>query len=295
VVEPRSRRPWARRAWQFLRFTFVKAWRDGLPLEASALAYTTLLSLVPLLAAFLFVGERVFREYPLQILSVLSHVLPYSEAAILGAIREFLEQAQLIRGPALAGFLAVALYAVAHIEKTLNRIWQVPTGPIWGRWGRRLLTRVSIFVVVPLALGALFSFLILLRNQGRLQETWWGEVLPFAATASALTLLYWVVPNTRVRLSAAIAGSIPAAAAFDLLRRFFRLYLEAFPAMSLVYGGFALAILFMMSIQVSWLMVLLGAEIAYAVQHFPQIGGSDPEAAAPAPPSAHEPKPEAET
>jgi membrane protein len=171
----------------------------------------------------------------------------------------------------------------------------VPTGPIWGRWGRRLLTRVSIFVVVPLALGALFSFLILLRNQGRLQETWWGEVLPFAATASALTLLYWVVPNTRVRLSAAIAGSIPAAAAFDLLRRFFRLYLEAFPAMSLVYGGFALAILFMMSIQVSWLMVLLGAEIAYAVQHFPQIGGSDPEAAAPAPPSAHEPKPEAET
>jgi uncharacterized BrkB/YihY/UPF0761 family membrane protein len=93
VVKARPRRPWARRAWQFLRFTFVKAWRDALGLEASALAYTTLLSLIPLLAAFLFVGERVFRQYPLQILSVLSHVLPYSEAAILGAIREFLEQA----------------------------------------------------------------------------------------------------------------------------------------------------------------------------------------------------------
>jgi membrane protein len=271
VVDPRSRPEFARRAWQFLRFTFVKAWRDALPLEASALAYTTLLSLVPLLAAFLFVGERVFREYPLQILSVLSHVLPYSEAAILGAIREFLEQAQLIRGPALAGFLAVALFAVAHVEKTFNRIWQVPTGPIWGRWGRRVLTRVSIFIVVPLAVGALFSLLLLLRRQGRLQESWWGEVLPIAATTLALTILYWVVPNTRVRLSAALAGALPTAAAFDLLRRFFRLYLEAFPAMSLVYGGFALAILFMMSIQVSWLMVLLGAEVAYAAQHFPQI------------------------
>jgi len=294
VVKARPRRPWARRAWQFLRFTFVKAWRDALGLEASALAYTTLLSLIPLLAAFLFVGERVFRQYPLQILSVLSHVLPYSEAAILGAIREFLEQAQLIRGPALAGFMAIALFAVAHVEKTLNRIWQVPTGPVWGGWGRRLLTRVSIFVVVPLAVGGLFSFLILLRNQGRLQETWWGQVLPFAATAIALTLLYWLVPNTRVHLSAALAGSLPAAAAFDLLRRFFRLYLEAFPAMSLVYGGFALAILFMMSIQVSWLMVLLGAEVAYAVQHFPQIESQAPEAVL-APDSAHEPKPEAET
>ena len=87
-------------------------------------------------------------------------------------------------------------------------------------------------------------------------------------------------------------GSLPTALAFELLRRFFRLYLEAFPAMSLVYGGFALAILFMVSIQVSWLLVLLGAEVAYAVQHFPQIEAA---AALPPPAPADEIKPEAET
>jgi membrane protein len=286
-----------RRVAQFVRFTLVKTWRDTLSVEASALAYTTLLSFVPLLAAFLFVGEQVFREYPLQILSVLSHVLPYSEAAILGAIHDFLDQAQLIRGPALVGFLGVSLFAVAHVEKTLNRIWQVPTG---GRWGRRLLTRVGIFLFVPLLLGGLVSLLVLLRQQGRLQETVWGQILPYCATAATLTLLYWLVPHTRVHLGAAVAGSLPTAFAFELLRRFFRLYLDAFPAMSLVYGGFALAILFMISIQVSWLLVLLGAEVAYAVQHFPQIEAA---AALPAPPlntaegtaPADEIKPEAET
>ncbi len=277
VTDPPPPSRW-RRVAQFVRFILVKAWRDTLAVEASALAYTTLLSFVPLLAAFLFVGEQVFQEYPLQILSVLSHVLPYSEAAILGAIHDFLEQAHLIRGPALLGFLGIALFAVAEVEKTLNRIWQVPTG---GRWGRRLLTRVGLFVFVPLLLGSLVSLLLLMRQQGRLQESAWGQILPYAATAATLTLLYWLVPHTRVRLSAAIAGSLPTALAFELLRWFFRLYLEAFPAMSLVYGGFALAILFMVSVQVSWLLVLLGAEVAYAVQHFPQIEAA---AALPAPP-----------
>jgi membrane protein len=289
VVKAGAPATWPRRAWQFLHFTLVKAWRDTLPLEASALAYTTLLAFVPLLAAFLFVGERVFREYPLQILSVLGHVLPYSEAAIMGAIHDFLQQAQKIRGPALASFLGVALFAVAHVEKTLNRIWQVPTARFWGR---RALVRVSLFLFVPLAIGMLVSFLLLLRQQGRLQESWWAQVLPFVTTAASLTLLYWVVPNTRVHFRAACAGSVPTALAIDVLRRFFRLYLEAFPAMSLVYGGFALAILFMISIQISWLLVLLGAEVAYAVQHFPEIPALE---AAQTPPAPEPPKPEAET
>jgi membrane protein len=290
VVAAGSTAQRARRAWQFVRFTLAKAWRDTLPLEASALAYTTLLSFVPLLAAFLFVGERFFREYPLQILSVLGQVLPYSEVAILGAIRDFLDQAQQIRGPALASFLAVALFAVAHVEKTLNRIWQVPTARFWGR---RALVRVSLFLFVPLAIGGLVSLLLLLRQQGRLQESWWAQVLPFVTTAASLTLLYWVVPNTRVHFGAACAGSVPSAISIDLLRRFLRLYLEAFPAMSIVYGGFALAILFMISIQISWLLVLLGAEVAYAVQHFPQIEAL---AAATSQAAAEpQPKPEAET
>ena len=253
------------------------------------MSFSAARSIVPLLAAFLFVGERVFREYPLQILSVLGHVLPYSEAAIMGAIHDFLQQAQKIRGPALASFLGVALFAVAHVEKTLNRIWQVPTARFWGR---RALVRVSLFLFVPLAIGMLVSFLLLLRQQGRLQESWWAQVLPFVTTAASLTLLYWVVPNTRVHFRAACAGSVPTALAIDVLRRFFRLYLEAFPAMSLVYGGFALAILFMISIQISWLLVLLGAEVAYAVQHFPEIPALE---AAQTPPAPEPPKPEAET
>ena len=69
-------------AWIFLRLATGKAFQDGIALTASALAFVTLLSLIPLLAVFSFIGARAFQAYQEQALDVLVQVLPYSESAL---------------------------------------------------------------------------------------------------------------------------------------------------------------------------------------------------------------------
>ena len=258
-----------RAAGRFVLLTLRKSLRDSIGLEASALAFGTVLSFVPLLAAFLVVGEQVFVEYRAQVLALLRAVLPYSEATLLGYIQDFLTQAETLRGLGLAGFVAVTLAIFAGIESTLNRVWNVSRRrPL----GVRIYSFVMLLVWGPLLIGATYSALLLLRRRPAfarlLEESLFLQALPFLATLLGLTMLYWRVPHTRVRFRAALAGGAAAAAMLELLRLGVARDLEIFPGLSLVYGSFALALLFMASIQAAWLIVLLGSEVSYTAQHF---------------------------
>ena len=136
----------------------------------------------------------------------------------------------------------------------------------------RVVSRLVLFLWGPLLIGAAYSALALLRQgpafERLFQESLVLQSIPFVATLVGLTMLYWRVPNARVRFTAALAGGLVATILLEVLRRSFRLYLEAVPAMSLVYGAFALALLFMASIDLGWLTVLVGGEVAYTAQHF---------------------------
>jgi membrane protein len=258
-----------RAAGRFVLLTLRKSLRDAIGVEASALAFGTVLSFVPLLAAFLFVGERVFAEYRAQVLAVLRAVLPYPETTLLGYIRDFLTQAETLRGLGLLGFVAVSLATFAGIESTLNRIWNVShRRPL----GVRLYSFVMLLVWGPLLIGATHSTLLVLGRRPAfarlLAESPFLQALPFLATLLGLSMLYWRVPYTRVRFRAALAGGVAAAVLLELLRLGIARYLEIFPLLSLVYGSFALALLFMISIDAAWLIVLLGSEVSYTTQHF---------------------------
>jgi membrane protein len=243
--------------------------QHAIAVEAAALAFSTVLALIPLLAAFLFIGKKVFDEYPQRILNILREVLPYSETALLGHISDFLVQAEAIRGPGMVGFVVVALIAFSSVEDTLNRIWNVDTS-------RSLRVRAgSLFLLLlfgPLLIGAVYSVLIVLRArpafEAVFEQSWLLQSLPFFVTWFGLTMLYWLVPHAPVRFRCALAGGFSAALLLEFLRRGFHLYLEAFPGMSLVYGGFALALIFMTSLHAAWLIVMVGSEIAYVIQHF---------------------------
>ena len=83
-------RPRLRGLSQFVRTLAKKTVDDEIPVESSALAFGTVLSLVPLLAAFLWVGRLAFAEYRDQVLRALQEFLPYSEETLLQRITEFL-------------------------------------------------------------------------------------------------------------------------------------------------------------------------------------------------------------
>jgi membrane protein len=254
---------------RFLGFLLKQAHQDGIFLTASALAFVTILSLVPLLAAFSFVGTRVFNQYQRRSLEVFVQVLPYSDETVVEKLRQFVDQAGTIHGFGILAFFATSIFAFVTIEETFNKIWNVSRRrPI----RNRLLSFLLLFFWGPLLVGATFTSLILLRQRSSLRLVFEGsvllQVLPFVATTVGLTMLYWIVPYTRVKLRNALVGGLFASILLEVLRQGFASYVEFFRNVNIVYGSFAFLLLFMMSIELTWSIVLLGSEAAYTAQNF---------------------------
>ena len=242
---------------------------DSAFLTASALAFVTLLSLIPFLAAFSFVGARVFHQYPEKSLAIFVQVLPYSDRSLTSKLGEFLGQAEGLHGFGVAALFATTLFAFSTVEGAINRIWNVSRR----RPFRVLLLSYSLFLFWgPLFIGAAFSSLLLLRQSLAEHLAGQGSALlhlaPFGAAIVGLTTLYWIVPYTRVQLRSALAGGLLAAILLELLRRGFGYYVALFRGVSTVYGSSAFVLLFMISIELAWAIVLLGSEAAYTAQHF---------------------------
>jgi len=263
------RLPFYRQLGRFFALTLRQSHEDSIYLTASALAFVTILSLVPLLAALSFVGTRVFSQYPEKSLEVFVQVLPYSEKTLTDKLREFLDQAETMHGVGLAALFGTTLLAFATIEETFNKIWNVSRRR---PFRYRLLTFFLLMFWGPLLIGVTFSSLLLLRQTPAMRELVQGSVLlhltPFLATVVGLTLLYWLVPSTGVRLRNALAGGLFGAILLEILRQSFGYYVEFFRGVSTVYGSSAFVLLFMISIELTWTIVLLGSEAAYTAQHF---------------------------
>jgi membrane protein len=254
---------------RYVSLTLHQAHEDSILLFASSLAFVTVVSLIPLLTAFSFIGARVFHQYPQRTLEVFVQILPYSEETVVEKMGEFLDQAETLHGFGLAVFLTTALLGFATVEEAVNRIWNVSrTRPM----RVRLLSFLLLLFWGPVLIGVTFSSLLALRQSPALrrlfEESFLLHLLPMAATIVGLTTLYWLVPYTPVRLRNALAGSLLAAILLEMLRVGFGTYIRFFHGVNVVYGSFAFALLFMMSIELTWMIILLGSEAAYTAQHF---------------------------
>lgn len=258
-----------RRLARYFLITLRQAHEDSIWLIASALALVTLLSLIPLLAAFSFIGARVFSQYQQRSLEVFVQILPYSEKTVVDTLSELLGHAGGIHGVGVIFFFTSSLFLFVTVEETLNRIWNVSHRRPW----RVRFLSFAIFVFWgPILVGATFTSLLLLRQSPGLrrvaEESFLLTLAPFLATLVGLTVLNWLVPYAPVRLRNALAGGLLAAILLEVLRQSFGRYVELFSEVNEVYGGFAFAILFIISLDLTWGIVLLGCEAAYTAQHF---------------------------
>jgi membrane protein len=254
---------------RYLHLTFRQSSEDSILLTASALAFVTVLSLIPLLTAFAFVGARVFSQYPQRSLEIFVQILPYSDKSVVDKIAQFLDQAETIHGFGVVVFFTTTLLLFATVEESLNKIWNVSRRR---PFRVRLLSFGLLLFWGPLLIGATFSSLILLRQSPAFrrlfEESLLLNVLPFVAPVVGLTILYWVVPYTTVRLRNALAGGLLAGILLEMLRQGFGSYVELFRNVNAVYGSFAFALLFVISIELTWVIILFGGEAAYTAQHF---------------------------
>jgi membrane protein len=168
---------------------------------------------------------------------------------------------------------------LATVEDQLNLIWRV-TSP--RPWGQRVLAYWALITLGPLLLGLSLSlstyFEIAARRAGFSQEAFqWLESgwlhglarsVPALLEFTALTLLYWLIPNCAVRWRDAALGAIVATAAIEVLKIGFSIYIGAMSYYQTVYGALAAIPIFLLWMYISWMAVLLGAEVAAAVPNW---------------------------
>ncbi len=253
----------------FLLLAVRKAQADELTRQAASLAFITLLSLIPLLTMFSVIGARTFNDSEQQevLLELLSRVLPYSEESLLSTLETFLANAHTVSGFGFLVFLVTAIIAFSSIERTVNHVWNVPRQR---PFRVRLLSFTLLLFWGPLVIGTTHSglfFLGRIEAFRRFADSLPAQFLPFVVTVVGLTMLYWMVPYTKVRFTSALGGGFTAALLLEALRQGFGLYIKNFEAVPVVYGGLGLAFFFMISIHLSWWIILLGSEVAYCAQH----------------------------
>ena len=279
AVEEESRRTLAdaravvdtavRSFWTYLSLLVRQIQEDKILLTASALAYVTVLSIVPLLATFSFVGAKFSETFEQQTIDFLSGILVFSEQTLLDQIREFVKQAATLQGAAVLFLFLVAIMAFSTIEETLNSIWRVPKGrPL----KMRLLTFTLLLFWGPVLIAIGFSGLPILRGlPGMADRAVPLEILSIGAILAVLTALYWIVPFTTVQLRVAVLGAVVGTLGLAGVRWGFTYYVGLAQNLNVIYGSFALAFLFVISIDLAWMIVLLGCEVAYTAQHFKSL------------------------
>jgi len=236
---------------------------------SAALAFTTLMALVPLVAVILSVAEAIpFLDLLISRLDLLVRdaLLPSGVAGtVAGNIGRFSHKAQGLTVAGIAVLGITALLLLNTIERTFNHLWQVKPRPLL----RRLKLYAFVMAIWPFVLGAIagaISFAVTV-SLGFVDESLEFRKYVFKGVSILLlgmffTFLYYAVPNANVPRRAALTGGLFATLAFSGMQKIFELYLVKSALIKSVYGAFAAFPVFLVWLHLSWVVVLLGGLIA---------------------------------
>jgi membrane protein len=247
---------------------------ERLAQAAGGLTFTTLMSMVPLLAVSFALFARIpalrpageaIREH------LLRGLLPADIAkTVLKHLAQFTGNAS---GLTLVGsgvLLVSALALMLSVENALNRIWQA-------KKPRPLLRRLALYagmlltgpVIIGASLWATSYFLAASSALVGPRPAWWSYAVnlgPVALGAAGFSCLFRFVPHTPVRWRDAIAGGLLAGIAFELGKRGFAIYLAHVPAYRTIYGAFAPLLAFLVWVYYSWFITLAAALVGASLQ-----------------------------
>jgi len=249
---------------------------DNLNVRASALTYSILFAMIPLFALIIAIakgfGVDKLIENSLQGTFIgQANLVP----TVMGFVQRYLESTQggLFIGIGIAILFASVMNFFMQVENAFNSIWQV-------KKSRSLIhqftTYFSAILIIPLLIVLSSGFSIYINTI--LSHSYFFNVLspvlrfgvkfiPYIINWIVFTIMYMVIPNTRVRFYNAMLAGILAGSAFQLFQMLYingQVYLSRF---NVVYGSFAAIPLLLLWLQISCLIILLGAEISYASQN----------------------------
>lgn len=244
--------------------------------SASALTYSTLLAIVPILAV-VFAIARGF-GYNKYIESWFRDVLssqPQAAEIIIGFVNSYLVHTKsgIFLGVGLLFMLWTVIMLINNIEQNFNKIWQVNKPR---KWFRTITDYMAMFLLVPIIIVVTSGISIFVATIADRIENYallapmvrfLIDVMPYVLMICVFIALYVFMPNTKVKLKCAIVPGILAGTAMQGLQLFYinsQIWVSSYNA---IYGSFAALPLFMLWVQISWIICLFGAELCYANQN----------------------------
>lgn len=261
------------RAWRFLQALGLRFYLDGCLIHASALAYTTLLSLVPLMALMFAVLKGLGTTARLEhwLLTQLGLSADVTER-IIGFVAD--TNAGTLTSLGVVALLFTAISVLGNVEASLNHIWRVRTGRIW--W-RKLSDYMSVVLLTPFLLLAGFGATSFLAEQETLKGLLANEVIgeawarglsliPYGFNVLALAIVYTVMPNRRPDFRAILIAAVVAGISWQTVQvAYVQLQIGVVRA-NVVYGALAQLPVTLVWVYVSWTIVLAGAELAALIE-----------------------------
>jgi membrane protein len=232
---------------------------------SSALAFTTLMALVPLVTVVLSVADAVpYLNLLIARLDLLVReaLLPAGAAgAIAGSIGRFSHKAQQLTLAGVGVLSVTAFLLMNTIERAFNHLWRVKPRPLLARL-RLYAFAMAVWPFVLGAVAAAMSFDVS-TSLGLFDESVWLRRLLLKAVSLILlglffSFLYYSVPNAMVSRRAAVLGGVFAALAFSAMQKIFELYLVSSAMLKSIYGAFAAFPVFLIWLHLSWAIVLFG-------------------------------------
>lgn len=237
--------------------------------QAAALAYTTMLSLVPLLviALFLLGSLPVFSGARMEVEQyLLSHLVVESAVSVKEYLVTFIHQAHDLSLCGIVILVFSSLLLFFEIGGAFNKIWQVDK--VRKSYFSTLLA-VVFFLLVPLFFALITVFEYYLANFMHNVNFSTAIVLngyAFLVSAFMFSVFYKLIPGANVKNIASGLGGIVASALFILFRKVFVLYFSYFSNYKILYGALYAVPVFMLWLYLSWLIILLGAVVSYIFQ-----------------------------
>lgn len=253
---------------------------DKCQLRASALTFYSLLSIVPVVAMAFGVAKGFGFEKLLE-KQLLDRFQGQEEVAtrLIAFSNSFLKNTQ---GGMIAGVGVVILFwtvikVLGNIENSFNDIWGIKKAR---SFGRKFSDYLSIMLICPILLIMSSSITVLITSQVKLifeKLSILGPIAPFILSALNLlpyaviwvvfTFIYVFMPNTKVNFKAGLLAGIIAGTIYQIVQFFYINFQVGVSKYGAIYGSFAALPLFLIWLQVSWLVVLFGAEISFAEQN----------------------------
>ncbi|MFP4473599.1 MAG: YihY/virulence factor BrkB family protein [Candidatus Omnitrophota bacterium] len=268
------------RQLRILVLAFRSFAEDKCQLRASALTYYTLLSIVPLVAMAFGVAKGFGFETMLE--KQLYARLPGQEEVVNRIVVFAHSWLENTRGGVIAGIGVAVLFwtvikVLGNIEKSFNDIWGVKRSR---SFGRKFSDYLSVMILGPLLFIMSSSVTVLITTQVKLVVEnvailgWFAPVillslnlLPFIMIWVLFTFIYIFMPNTRVLFKAGLLGGVVAGTIYQFVQWIYITFQVGVSKFGAIYGSFAALPLFLFWLQISWLIVLFGAEISFAEQN----------------------------